>query len=164
MERRSGAAGGDSAVATDTLASAGRAIARLARQLDKALEPTGVSLAQYRALSMIGSGTSASSALAQNLSVSPPTVTAVVDGLVARELVTREPDVGDRRRLTHRLTKTGKRTLALAEDAVDARLVEIAAHFDDPAHAAAAIAALETWNDALGRFREQRKQTPRTTR
>ena len=153
----------DPLVPAATRASAGRAVARLARQLDKALAPIDLSLAQYRALAMLGSGTSASSALATGLAVSPPSVTAVVDGLVARGLATREADVDDRRRLAVRLTKSGQRMLAAGEAAVDARLGEIAAHLDEPEHAADFIDALQAWNVALERFREQKRQ-PRPKR
>ena len=65
----------------------GRAIARLARQVEHGLAPVGLSLQQYRALALLAEGPAGSTRLAERLTVSPPSVTAVIDGLVARELV-----------------------------------------------------------------------------
>src|SRR5438552_18615506 len=79
---------------------AARALARLARHVEHALDSLELSLPQYRLLSLLGDGSSASSALAGRLAVSPPSVTAVVDGLVTRGLVERHADAADRRRLT----------------------------------------------------------------
>jgi long-chain acyl-CoA synthetase len=137
--------------------AAARALARLARHVETALDPLDLSLPQYRVLSLLGDGSSASSALAHRLAVSPPSVTAVVDGLVARALVTRQADAGDRRRLTLQLTADGHKLLRAAEGAVDARLGEIAGYLEDPSSAAAAIEALQQWNHALDAFREEKR-------
>ena len=85
------------------------AVARLAKQVEVALGPLDLSLPQYRVLALLGDGSTASSVLARKLAVSPPTVTAVVDGLVGRGLVERQADPEDRRRLTLLLTRDGKR-------------------------------------------------------
>jgi long-chain acyl-CoA synthetase len=137
--------------------SGARALARLARQLEKALEPLDLSLPQYRVLSLLADGSSASSALASRLAVSPPSMTAVIDGLSARGLVDRRPDPDDRRRLTLLLTSGGRKTLRAAEAAVDARLVEIGGHLEQPERAAEALAGLAVWNHALDRFREEKR-------
>ncbi len=136
---------------------AARALARLARHVETALDPLELSLPQYRVLSLLGDGSSASSALAGRLAVSPPSVTAVVDGLVARELVERLPDAVDRRRLTLQLTPAGVQALRASEKAVDARLGEVAEYLEDPSSAAAAIEALQQWNHALDAFREEKR-------
>ena len=136
--------------------AAARALARLARHVEQALVPLELSLPQYRVLSLLGDGSSASSALAHRLAVSPPSMTAVVDGLVARRLVTREPDREDRRRLTLHLTDDGLTLLRSAEAAVDTRLGEVAQYLEDPSRAAAAIEALQQWNHALDAFREDK--------
>jgi long-chain acyl-CoA synthetase len=136
---------------------AARALARLARHVETALGPLDLSLPQYRVLSLLGDGSSASSALAGRLAVSPPSVTAVVDGLVARDLVERLPDTADRRRLTLQLTPAGLQALRAAETAVDARLGQIAEYLEDPGSAAAAITALQQWNHALDAFREEQR-------
>ena len=136
---------------------AARALARLARHVEHALDSLELSLPQYRVLSLLGDGSSASSALAGRLAVSPPSVTAVVDGLVARGLVERHADAADRRRLTLVLTAPGLEVLHAAEAAVDARLGEVAEYLEDPSSAAAAIEALQQWNHALDAFREEKR-------
>src|SRR5579864_1778095 len=90
----------------------GRVIARLARQVELAAADLDLSLSQYRALSLLGEGKEAASALAEKLAVSRPSVTGVIDGLVARGLVTRDHVDGDRRRVGLDLTPEGRRLLA----------------------------------------------------
>jgi DNA-binding MarR family transcriptional regulator len=75
-------------------------------------------------------------------------VTAVIDGLVVRGLVERQADPDDRRRLTLLLTREGKRVLAAADVAGEARLDEIGGFLDEPP------AGLDGWNRALDRNRE----------
>ena len=116
-----------------TITGAARAVARLAKQVEVALGPLDLSLPQYRVLALLGEGSTASSVLARRLAVSPPSVTAVVDGLVGRGLVEREADPEDRRRLTLLLTRDGAKLLAAADAAAEARLDEIAGYFDDAA-------------------------------
>jgi len=136
---------------------AARALARLARHVEQALDPLELSLPQYRVLSLLADGSSASSALAGRLAVSPPSVTAVVDGLVTRGLVERQADPGDRRRLTLLLTPDGVALLRRAEAAVDERLGMVAEYLEDPGSAAAAIEALQQWNHALDAYREEKR-------
>jgi long-chain acyl-CoA synthetase len=136
---------------------AARALARLARHVEHALASLDLSLPQYRALSFLGDGSTASSALAGRLAVSPPSVTAVIDGLVARGLVERQADAADRRKLTLLLTPAGEKLLRSAETAVDARLGAVAEYLEDPSSAAAAIEALQQWNHALDAFREEKR-------
>src|SRR4051794_16895706 len=84
---------------------AGRAIARLAKHLEHGLAPVDLSVPQYRVLALPGGGPAASSWPADRPTVTPPSVPAVVDGLVAREFVVRSPDPSDRRRLNLELTE-----------------------------------------------------------
>ena len=135
-----------------TITGAARAVARLAKQVEVALAPLDLSLPQYRVLALLADGSTASSVLARRLAVSPPSVTAVVDGLVARGLVERRDDPEDRRRLTLLLTRDGKRLLATADAASEARLDEIAGFLVEPPDALAA--GLDGWNRALDRNRE----------
>ena len=150
------------AVATDDSAAraargAGRAIARLAKHLEHGLGPVDLSVPQYRVLALLAGGPAASSWLADRLTVSPPSVTAVVDGLVARDLVVRIPDPSDRRRLNLELTEAGRRILVAADDSVNERLTQIAAHLDNEG-SAEAIADLEEWHDALDAYRDERRR------
>ena len=136
---------------TQVATGAARAVARLAKQVEVALAPLDLSLPQYRVLGLLADGSTASSVLARQLAVSPPSVTAVVDGLVGRGLVGRQADPEDRRRLTLLLTRDGTRLLAAADVAAEARLDEIAGFMDEPPEALAA--GLDGWNDALDRNR-----------
>jgi long-chain acyl-CoA synthetase len=131
---------------------AARAVARLAKQVEVALTPLDLSLPQYRVLALLGEGSTASSVLARRLAVSPPSVTAVVDGLVGRGLVERQADPEDRRRLTLLLTRDGTRLLAVADTAAETRLDEIAAYLDHTP------SGLDGWNLALDRNREARME------
>lgn len=103
----------------------GRTIARLARQVECAVASVDLTLSQYRVLGILGDGREAASALADKLAVSRPSVTGVVDGLVARGLVRRGQADGDRRRVDIDLTDAGRVLLGAADAAVDERLDRI---------------------------------------
>lgn len=133
----------------------GRVLARLGRQVELALAAVDLTLPQYRLLILLGEGNEAASALAEKLAVSRPSVTGVVDGLVARGLVQRDHDPGDRRRVGHSLTDEGRRLLAEADAAVQARMEDIAGY--RPEGAAAAIEGLEPWQEALDAYRRARR-------
>jgi long-chain acyl-CoA synthetase len=129
----------------------GPVIARLARQLELALNTVDLTLSQYRVLSFLGEGGEAASVLAEKLAVSRPSVTGVVDGLVARGLVQRAEDAADRRRVKHDLTPAGTVLVAAADAEVERRLTEIAGHRGD--RSAAAFDGLDAWRDALDGYR-----------
>jgi DNA-binding MarR family transcriptional regulator len=131
-------------------------LARLARLLERActdLEPP-VTLAQYRLLAMIGDGADRASQIAGRLALTKPTISATVDTLVERGLVTRAADDDDRRALRLQLTTEGAAALAVAEGAMRVRLGDVLARVDDPGAVADALAAL---NDALDERREERR-------
>src|ERR1035437_5415210 len=85
----------------------GRTAAWLAKQVEIGLGSVDLSLPQYRVLGLLDESPAFSSALAERLAVRPPSVTAIVDGLVARGLVERRPVESDRRRVGHALTENG---------------------------------------------------------
>jgi long-chain acyl-CoA synthetase len=132
----------------------GRVVARLARQVELAAATVELTLSQYRVLGILGDGREATSVLADKLAVSRPSVTGVIDGLVARGLVRRDPDATDRRRIDLGLTDDGRRVLAGADAEVERRLTEIADHAeagtDDP------FAGLGPWRAALDAYRTAR--------
>src|SRR5579862_2092920 len=111
-------------------ATGARALAYLARVLEVVLGDVGLSLPQYRLLSYLSRGSSAASPAARQLATSRPSVTALVDGVVARGLVTRVPDTADRRRITLALTPEGFVVVERAEAAATARLSAVAANLD----------------------------------
>jgi DNA-binding MarR family transcriptional regulator len=82
----------------------------------------GLSLRQYAALSGIRQGASSPGELARLWQVTPAVITGVIDRLERRELVRREPDPNDRRRLRLALTDTGLAASALVERALTEEL------------------------------------------
>ena len=105
-----------------------RAAAKLARQITIPLTDHDLSLSQYRVLVFLDEGGAAPSDLADRLSVSRPSITALMDGLDERGLVERHRDPDDGRRVVHHLTAAGRRTLAVADQAVADRLTRLGAH------------------------------------
>lgn len=133
---------------------AGRAVARLARQVERALDGVGLSLPQYRLLALLAGSEEMASSLADLLAVRPPSVTALVDGLVGRGLVERQVAAHDRRCVSHLLTGDGREVLGRADVAVCARLAALAGHLDEGA-AEVALDGLEHWADALDTARDR---------
>jgi len=76
-------------------------------------------------LAILEEGCEASSKLAEKLAVSRPSVTGVVDGLVARGLVRRNPGDHDRRRIDLDLTEPGRAALIAADAAFERRIDRI---------------------------------------
>lgn len=132
-----------------------RAVARLSRPVERSVEKAGLTLPQYRLLAFLALGPVAAARLAERLSVSRPTVTAVVDGLVAEGLVMRSRGRPDRRQVDHSLTPAGQEALAAADEAVGARLAELLALLPDERRAQA-VTGLEALEEALDTDRERR--------
>lgn len=139
-------------------AHAGRTAAWLAKQVELGLSEVDLSLPQYRILWLLDSGPSGSSSLAERLAVRPPSVTSVVDGLVARGLVERSHPEGDRRQVSHVLTEAGRSALGGADRAVDHRLADIAGCLEDPACGRQALQALDLWQEAMLAHRARSEQ------
>jgi long-chain acyl-CoA synthetase len=97
----------------------------MARHVEIAVSTVDLTLAQYRVLGILGEGREAASVLAEKLAVSRPSVTGVVDGLVARGLVDRSHGCDDRRRVDVNLTGAGRELLFAADAAVGQRLDRI---------------------------------------
>jgi long-chain acyl-CoA synthetase len=98
--------------------------------------------------------------VARQLGTSLPSVTALVDGVVAKGLVERTIDDGDRRRVFLSMTELGRTTLTEADRVAEARLVELAAFLDE-GEAEAAFTGLQLWAVALDR---EAGLTPTTSR
>jgi DNA-binding MarR family transcriptional regulator len=135
----------------------GRTMAWLTREFANGLAEVDITATQYRILILLSNGSAMSSALADRLAVSPPSVTSAVDGLVNRGLVSRDHDKTDRRRIALGLTKEGVRALAQADHAADALFVDIAAAIGDSARSKRMIDDLELWNEALATRRRNKK-------
>jgi DNA-binding MarR family transcriptional regulator len=134
---------------------AGQVVARLARHEEVVLAKIDLSPAQYRILSFLAAGPSNAAGLASKLAVTPPSLTTVVDGLVARGLVERSHDSDDRRRVAHTLTHEGSRVLEQADRVIEERLREILSHVSS-AYAQGALRGLEAWQEPLDRYRAAR--------
>jgi len=146
-------------------AAIGRTAAWLAKQVELALVSADLSLPQYRILGLLTEGSAVSSALAERLAVRPPSITAVVDGLVSRGLVERRHAEDDRRRVAHVLTAKGEKLLATANEAVDSRLAGIAGSLETDELTARALEGLELWRHAMAAYHNagSHDTTPRAT-
>lgn len=136
-------------------ANAAHTVARLSRLVESALPATGLTLPQYRLLGFLARGPAAAARLAERLTVSRPTLTGVVDGLVAQGLVARSRDESDRRRVHHALTPEGHAALAAADEVVGARLATLLEVLPADGRAAA-TAGLRALEEALDIDRERR--------
>jgi long-chain acyl-CoA synthetase len=142
---------------TDGRKKVGRTAAWLAKQVEIGLAAADLSAPQYRVLGLLDESSAVSSDLAERLAVRPPSVTAIVDGLVARGLVERRPVDSDRRLVDHVLTDSGRQALDSADDAVASRLGDIAACLDSTDEAERAFDGLVAWRKAFGAYRLVRK-------
>lgn len=132
----------------------GRTVAWLAKQVELGLADSGLSLPQYRILGVLDDGGRAvSSAVARRLAVRPPSLTGLVDGLVARGLVARTNDEEDRRCVSLEVTPRGRQVLREADQAVDARLAALAGALG-PEEAGSAVDGLGRWSLALAAQRD----------
>jgi DNA-binding MarR family transcriptional regulator len=125
-------------------------IAGLARIVEVSLEQLDLTIQKYRVLIHLSRGPASPSELADRLSVRPPTVTRLVDGLVERKLVERRADARDGRRSVHLLTRKGVAVLTKAEAAFDAVLDDIAGELDADEQAQASE-GLRLWGEAMRR-------------
>ena len=85
-----------------------------------------LSVPQFRTLIFLNrhEGTSLSE-VADHIGLTLPSMSSMVDGLVARRLATRETHPGDRRRMTLALTTRGQATLRSALEATEAYLRDL---------------------------------------
>jgi long-chain acyl-CoA synthetase len=141
------------AAATRQRQTLGRAAAWLGKQVEIGLATADLSAPQYRVLGLLDEKSAVSSDLAERLAVRPPSVTAIIDGLVARGLVERRHVVSDRRQVDHVLTDSGRRALDAADAAVAGRLADIAGCLDDPDESERAFDGLIAWRNAFGAYR-----------
>jgi DNA-binding MarR family transcriptional regulator len=137
----------------DDLHRAVRTLALLGRVLERAAGD--LTLAQYRVLSLVAAGDERASLLAGRLAVTKPSMSAVVDGLVERGCLAREPVEGDRRATRLSLTGAGERALADADAAMAARLEPLVDSVDDRAAFVAALDRIQATLEARARARLQ---------
>ena len=107
------------------LGSAARVLVHLVRVLEKDCEEVGLTLSQYRLLSMIDASPQRAGRLAERAAVSPPAVTAALDALEERGLVARRRDPEDRRAVALRLTRDGAAALRASDRAMGRTLTRL---------------------------------------
>ena len=127
-------------------------IIALGRAIEVAVNDTGLTSTRYRALTLVEAGVTSSGVLASFLAVRPPTVTAVMNGLVDEGLVRRVRATDDRRKVGYELTPTGARLLDRGNDAADRVLASLTADMSAPDRATA-FDGLALWRGALDRHR-----------
>jgi len=126
-------------MSSDAELEAVRVLARLARILERG---TGdLSLAHYRVLSAVSDGHERASRVAARLALGKPTISASVDALCRRGLLTRD-SADDQRATTLRITAAGAVLLAEVDGVLTARLHEVLAHLPDPAGTLTALCAV----------------------
>jgi long-chain acyl-CoA synthetase len=133
----------------------GRVAAWLSKRVELALVSVDLTLPQYRVLGLLAEGSAVASGLAERSAVRRPSITALIDGLVARGLVERKSEEDDRRRVALKLTAEGTKTIADADRAVDEYLASIAACLPNKEEAMA-LRSLDLWGDALSKFHQAR--------
>jgi long-chain acyl-CoA synthetase len=138
-----------------SLGTYGRVTAWLSKRVEFALAQMDLTLPQYRVLGILAEGSAAASGLAGRLAVRPSSVTAIIDGLVARGLVDRKHEEGDRRRIALRLTDEGARIVAEADLSVDEYLASIAACLPGEEERMV-LHSLQLWGQALSNFHQVR--------
>jgi DNA-binding MarR family transcriptional regulator len=127
------------------------ALTRAARLLERALPE--LSMADFRMLSAVAGGEARASRLAHRLAVGKPTVSATVDSLVRRGLLTREVHGPDQRAVDLALTPAGEAARARAETALATVVVDVAARTSDPT---AVLASLAAFGDGLEAVQAER--------
>jgi DNA-binding MarR family transcriptional regulator len=119
-----------------------RAFIILQADVTRTLEPFGLRMVTYSALSMIGDNPGLSqSQLAGALAIERPNLVVIVDELERRGLISRDRVPTDRRTYALRLTDEGARLLAQASEAVRAHDAKMTAGVT-PEEAEVLIAAL----------------------
>jgi DNA-binding MarR family transcriptional regulator len=123
--------------------------------MEVALAEVGLSLPQYRLLLFLSGRPERATALAGWLEVSPPSLTALVDGAVSRSLVERTATEEDRRCVRHVITPLGEEALAQGDAAITARLSAVLGHLT-PAQGRKVVEGLELLGQGLSANRAAR--------
>ncbi|MHB1975272.1 MAG: MarR family winged helix-turn-helix transcriptional regulator [Acidimicrobiales bacterium] len=129
-----------------------RALSRVSRLLETA--SVDLSLPHYRVLAAIAAGDERATRIASRLAVGKPSVSAAVESLSARGLLTRSEVAVDQRSTCLTLTEDGKRLLAEVEAEMASRLDAVAARTPSPE---ALLDALVTLGPAIETLLAERR-------
>ncbi len=119
-------------------AEVARTFVRSARMLDRV--DSGLTLPQYRLLTLLDAGDERSTALAQRLAVSKPAISTAVDVLTGLGHIRRKADNEDRRSSWLQITDSGQVALRRADQAYAKRLKTVAARMESPSRFLSTIA------------------------
>jgi len=122
-------------------------VVRLAKVVELALADLGLTENQYRTLTLVDEGAPALREFAVRLAMKPPNVTTLIDGLVHRDLIRRERDTEDGRRIVLHLTISGRTLLTRANAKTGAALARVAS-FDEE-HQHTLLSSIDDWRPAL---------------
>jgi DNA-binding MarR family transcriptional regulator len=151
VERPDEDAGDDPASMSDAeLILAIRVFGRMTRVFGRL--DTGLTFPQYRLLTLLAEGNERSTAIAQHLAVSKPTITNAVETLVDLGHLHRLADTDDRRVTWLEITASGTQALERANTAYVDRFGPTVRAMHDPA---AFVAQLREFNDILNAERER---------
>jgi DNA-binding MarR family transcriptional regulator len=126
---------------------AARAIARASRLLERASDL--LNLSQYRVLASIATGEERASRIASRLALGKPAISATVDSLRQRGLLTRREVDDDQRATALGLTPEGWAILAQVEYAMQQRITAVAELAADPAALIDALVELDRAIEAM---------------
>jgi len=138
--------------ATDAAVAAVRALARASRILERSTDE--LNLAHYRVLAAVAGGDELASRVAARLALGRPAVSSAVAALTQRGLLNRIGVAGDQRAAVLSLTPAGRGVLARSEQAMTARIADLAARTPD---AARLLEALGWLNDAVDEVYAERR-------
>jgi len=122
-------------------------VVRLAKVVELALDDLGLTVNQYRALTLVAAGTSSMGEFAVRLAMQPSNLSTLIDGLVSRGLVSSDRDTADRRRVVLSLTNRGRTLLGRAETRTGDALATVASY--DEERDRALLAGIDDWQAAL---------------
>lgn len=115
-------------------------LTRVARILERASGE--LSLSHYRVLTMVAAGDRRASRLAERLALGKPAISAAVESLVGRGLLTRSGSDPDRRATRLEITDRGRKASATAEAAMAAALADVLGYASDAPGTRAALGDL----------------------
>jgi DNA-binding MarR family transcriptional regulator len=139
-----------------------RALARLARALERS--SGDLNLAHYRVLSAIADGDERASRVADRLTLGKPTVSAAVESLCKRGLLTREDVADDRRAATLSLTADGRAALAAVEAVMIGRIDDLLGRTPDAARIVESLGQLGEALDEVAAERAAQRAVKRGAR
>ncbi|HVV89611.1 MAG TPA: MarR family winged helix-turn-helix transcriptional regulator [Solirubrobacterales bacterium] len=136
-----------------------RALARMARLLERS--SGDLNLAHYRVLAAVADGDERASRVADRLALGKPTVSAAVESLTGRGLLSRADAEDDRRAATLTLTPAGEAALGAVEAGMLERLDALCARTPDPD---AVLESLAHLGEALDEVAAERLAARKATR